>query len=129
MISVVARVSACAQSPFKIVTVNWSVLCEKRTSALEKRNQEIEALYKADERILRNVSLNQVFQTLVDVAVDMLNADRSVVFAWDEKQTKVVPRVSHGYSPETLKVMEFPKSEGIVGEVLATGKPAIVRQT
>jgi ligand-binding sensor domain-containing protein/signal transduction histidine kinase len=102
-------------------------LVRERTSALEKRNQEIQALYEADERILRNVSLHQVFQTLVDVAVDTLKADRSVVFAWDEKQTKVVPLVSHGYSPETLKVMEFAKGEGIVGEVLATGKPAVVR--
>src|SRR3970282_531014 len=72
-------------------------LVRDRTSALEIRNQEIQALYEADERILRNVSLNQVFQTLVDVAVDMLHADRSMVFAWDEKQTKVVPRVSHGF--------------------------------
>ena len=103
-------------------------LVRERTSALEARNQEIQALYEADERILRNVSLNQVFQTLVDVAVDMLHADRSVVFAWDEKQTKVVPRVSHGFAPETLKMMEFAKNEGIVGRVLETGKPAIVRQ-
>jgi signal transduction histidine kinase len=103
-------------------------LVRERTSALEIRNQEIQALYEADERILRNVSLNQVFQTLVDVAVDMLKADRSVVFAWDEKQTKVVPRVSHGFSPETLKVLEFSKGEGTVGEVLTTGKSVIVRQ-
>ncbi len=101
-------------------------LVQERTQALEKRGREMEALYKADERILRNVSLNQVFQTLVDVAVDMLHADRSVVFAWDEKQTKVVPRVSHGFAPATLKVMEFAKGEGIVGRVLASGKPVLV---
>ena len=100
---------------------------QERTQALEERGREMEALYKADEKILRNVSLNQVFQTLVDVAVDMLHADRSVVFAWDEKQTKVVPRVSHGYSPATLKVLEFPKGEGNVGTVLATGKPIIAK--
>jgi ligand-binding sensor domain-containing protein/signal transduction histidine kinase len=103
-------------------------LVRERTSALEKRNQEIQALYEADERILRNVSLNQVFQTLVDVAVDVLNADRSIVFAWDENQKKIVPRVSHGYSPETLKVMQFAKGEGIVGQVMDTGEPAIMRQ-
>jgi len=103
-------------------------LVRERTSALEKRNQEIQALYEADERILRNVSLNQVFQTLVDVAVDVLNADRSMVFAWDEKQTKVVPLVSHGFAPETLKVMQFAKGEGLVGQVLQTGKPVIIRQ-
>ncbi len=101
-------------------------LVKERTHALEKRGREMEALYQADEKILRNVSLNQVFQTLVDVAVDMLHADRSVVLAWDEEQTKVVPRVSHGFARETLKVMEFAKGEGIVGKVLATGKPLIV---
>ena len=103
-------------------------LVRERTRALENRNQEIQALYQADERILRNVSLNQVFQTLVDVAVDTLNANRSVIFAWDEKQTKVVPRVSRGFSTETLKVLEFAKGEGIVGKVLESGEPAIVRR-
>jgi ligand-binding sensor domain-containing protein/signal transduction histidine kinase len=101
-------------------------LVKERTHALEKRGREMEALYQADEKILRNVSLNQVFQTLVDVAVDMLHADRSVVFAWDEERNKVVPRVSHGFKPETLKVMEYTKTEGIVGEVFATGKPVVV---
>jgi len=103
-------------------------LVQERTFALEERNLEVEALYKADERILRNVSQNQVYQTLVDTAVEMLHADFSVVFAWDDKHTKVRPRVSHGYSPETLKVMEFAKDEGNVGKVLATGKPIIARE-
>jgi signal transduction histidine kinase/streptogramin lyase len=101
-------------------------LVKERTYALEKRGREMEALYQADEKILRNVSLNQVFQTLVDVAVDMLHADRSVVFAWDEEKNKVVPRVSHGFKPETLSVMEYAKGEGIVGQVFATGKPVVV---
>lgn len=101
-------------------------LVQERTYALEKSSREMEALYQADEKILRNVSLNQVFQTLVDVAVDMLHADRSVVFAWDEHKARVVPRVSHGFKPETLKVMEFDKGEGIVGKVFATGKPVVV---
>jgi ligand-binding sensor domain-containing protein/signal transduction histidine kinase len=102
-------------------------IVKERTYALEKRGQEIQALYEADERILRNVSLNQVYQTLVDVAVDMLNADRSVVFAWDEKRNRVIPLVSHGFAPETLRVMEFEKGEGIVGEVFATGNPVIIK--
>jgi len=101
-------------------------IVRERTYALEKRGHEMEALYQADEKILRNVSLNQVFQTLVEVAVDMLHADRSVVFAWDEQKTRVVPRVSHGFAPETLSVMEFAKGEGIVGRVFATGKPVVV---
>ena len=101
-------------------------IVKERTYALEKRGREMEALYQADEKILRNVSLNQVFQTLVNVAVDMLHADRSVVFSWDKEKNKVVPHVSHGFKPETLKVMEFAEGEGIVGQVFATGKPVVV---
>ncbi|HVN14775.1 MAG TPA: two-component regulator propeller domain-containing protein, partial [Anaerolineales bacterium] len=101
-------------------------LVHERTSALEKRTIEMEALYQADEKILRTVSLNQVFQTLVDVAVDILQADRSAVFAWDEEQACAVPRVSHGFSAKTLAVLKFAKGEGMVGQVLATGEPVIV---
>jgi ligand-binding sensor domain-containing protein/signal transduction histidine kinase len=103
-------------------------LVRERTSALEKRNQEIQALYLADERILRNVSLQQVFQTLVDVAVDMLGADRSAVFAWDEKLSRLVPRVSRGFSPETLRALALAKGKGAVGHVIETGEPVIIRQ-
>ena len=95
--------SDCAPKSIQDRNRELERLVQERTHALEKRGREMEALYQADEKILRNVSLNQVFQTLVDVAVDMLHADRSVVFAWDEKQTKVVPRVSHGYSPANAK--------------------------
>jgi len=103
-------------------------LVYERTSALENRNQEIQALYLADERILRNVSLQQVFQTLVDVAVDTLYADRSVVFAWDQSKSKVVPKVSRGFKKESLQALEFKKGEGIIGQVFEAGQPAIVRR-
>ena len=101
-------------------------LVRERTSALEKRTTEVEALYQADEKILRTVSVNQVFQTLVSVAVDILQADRSAVFAWDEEQIHLVPRVSHGFSQKTLTAMKFKRGEGIVGEVLETGEPVVV---
>ncbi len=100
-------------------------LVQKRTADLEKRNIEMEALYQADEKILRNVTLNQVFQTLVDVSVAMLNADRSLILAWDEEQTCLVPRVSFGFKKKTLEIMRFARGEGIIGKVLATGQPII----
>jgi ligand-binding sensor domain-containing protein/signal transduction histidine kinase len=102
-------------------------LVQKRTGDLEKRTGEIEALYQADERILRNVTLNQVFQTLVDVSVSMLKADRSVVFAWNEDQRKIMPRVSHGFRPETLYALNFDEGEGMVGRAMKTGEPIIVK--
>lgn len=100
-------------------------LVSARTADLEKRTGEIEALYQADEKILRSVTLNQIFQTLVDVSVTMLKADRSLVFAWNEEKRKVIPRVSRGFKPETLAVLNYDLDEGIIGIAMKTGSAVI----
>jgi ligand-binding sensor domain-containing protein/signal transduction histidine kinase len=100
----------------------------ERTSALQKRTEELEALYSGDEKIIRAITLDQVFDAIVAVAVSMLHADRGAVFAWDEKQMQVVPRVSHGFMPESLQVLHFGKREGMIGEVLETGIPLIITE-
>jgi signal transduction histidine kinase len=101
-------------------------LVRERTGALQKRTEELEALYSGDERIIRAMTLDQVFRAIVEVAVKMLHADRGIVFVWDEKQEEVVPRVSHGFMPESLKVLHYEKGEGMVGRVLETGETLIV---
>jgi ligand-binding sensor domain-containing protein/signal transduction histidine kinase len=101
-------------------------LVGERTQALQKRTTEMEALYAGDEKIIRSVTLDQVFQAIVEVAVKMLYADRSVVFVWDQKQTRVVPRVSHGFSSASLTTLNFSKEESLIGKVLETGEPLVV---
>lgn len=100
-------------------------LVKNRTADLEKRTGEIEALYQADEKILRSVTLNQIFQTLVDVSVSILKADRSLVFAWNEERHQVVPRVSRGFKPETLAALHYDQDEGVIGIAIKTGTAVI----
>lgn len=100
-------------------------LVSHRTADLEKRTGEIEALYQADEKILRSITLNQIFQTLVDVSVTMLKADCSVVFSWSEEKRKILPRVSQGFKPETLAVLKYDQGEGIIGTAMKTGSAVI----
>ena len=101
-------------------------LVSERTSALQKRTEELEALYSGDEKIIRAMTLDQIFQAIVEVAVKMLHADRSVVFVWDGRQKRILPRVSHGFSSDTLAVLNFGKGEGIVGKVLESGEPLVI---
>ena len=96
-----------------------------RTADLEKRTGEIEALYQADEKILRSVTLNQIFQALVDVSTSILKADRSVVFAWNEEKRKVMPRVSRGFQPESVAALKFDREEGMIGVAIKTGTAVI----
>jgi ligand-binding sensor domain-containing protein/signal transduction histidine kinase len=103
-------------------------LVRERTGALQKRTEELEALYSGDERIIRAMTLDQIFQAIVEVAAEMLHADRGAVFVWDEDRNQIVPHVSHKFRSETLKVLHFEKGEGMIGKVLETGEPLIIRE-
>ena len=100
-------------------------LVKLRTADLEKRTGEIEALYQADEKILRSVTLNQIFQALVDVSISILKADRSMVLTWNDEKRKITPRISLGFRPETLSVMSFELDEGLIGIAMKTGHPMV----
>ena len=99
---------------------------EQRTRETERRRQELEALYRADAELHRHLRLDQVLQALVDIAVDILRADKSSLMVWDDRRGRLVVRVARGFRPETLAQMSFMPGEGTVGHVAATGEPVIV---
>jgi len=96
---------------------------------LEQRVQELEALYKADAKLYRRLDLDQVLQTLVDIALDILQADKGSLMVWDERRERLVVRVATGFAPETMAQMSFAPGEGSAGRVAVTGEPAIVEDT
>lgn len=101
-------------------------LVKNRTADLEKRTDEMEALYQADEKILRSVTLNQIFQALVGVSISMLKADRSMIFVWNEEHKKIMPHFSRGFQPETLEILNFDYGEGEIGLAMKTGTAVVV---
>jgi signal transduction histidine kinase len=95
----------------------------------DRRMQELEALYHADEELLQNLSLDQVLQALVDVAADIFQADKSSLMIWDAQREKLVVGAACGFSPETMDSMVFDLGEGIVGHVATSGQPSVVEDS
>ncbi len=98
----------------------------ERTREIQRRNLELEALYQADEELLQHLELDPVLQSLVDVAVDVLQADKSSLMVWDQKHERLIVRAAHGFRPETLVQMNFGPAEGSVGRVAVTGEMVVV---
>lgn len=98
----------------------------ERTAEIEQRYSELHALYRADEELYRHLDVNAVLQALVDVAVDVLGADKSSLMVWDAAQERLVVRAAHGFAPQTVAQMTFKAGEGTVGQVLQSGQPAVV---
>jgi ligand-binding sensor domain-containing protein/signal transduction histidine kinase len=98
----------------------------ERTYEIEQRRQELEALYRADVELYRYLDLDRVLQALVDIAVDILQADKSSVLVWDKEQERLVMRIARGFSSEAMARLSFAQGKGVVGRVAASGAPAIV---
>jgi signal transduction histidine kinase len=68
--------------------------------------REIDALFHADEQLHQSLLLDEVLQALVDVAVDNLGADKSLVVAFDEVGGPWRVRASRGYNDELVAIAD-----------------------
>lgn len=96
---------------------------EERTRELERRMRELEALYRADEEFYGSLELDRVLQALVDVAVEVLEADKATVMVWDEQRERLVVGAARGFRPETVSQMVHVRGEGVTTIVATTGQP------
>jgi signal transduction histidine kinase len=93
---------------------------------MEQRSHEVEGLYLADEALHASLKLDEVLQALVEVATDLLGADKTAVMVWDAAHEHLVARAGHGFSPSTLARMVHGQGEGVTWRVAETGLPIVV---
>jgi PAS domain S-box-containing protein len=90
------------------------------------RLRELEALYAADEMLHRSLRLDDVLQTLVDLATDILDADKGTVLVWDARRERLIPGATRGFRDESVARMSHALGEGIAGLVAQTRRPIAV---
>ncbi|HEY2594136.1 MAG TPA: GAF domain-containing protein, partial [Chloroflexota bacterium] len=90
------------------------------------RSRNLDALYRADEVLYRSLRLPDVLQALVDVGIDVLEADSCSVLVWDERHERLVPGATRGFLPENVARMSHAPGEGITGRVAQIGRPISV---
>ncbi len=102
---------------------------QERTQEIEQRRQELEALYRADEELYHHLRLDQVLKALVDIAVDILKADKSYLVVWNPQHTQLVVQVARGFNSPMMAQMNFKPDESLIGQVATTGEIAVVMDT
>jgi len=91
-----------------------------------RRLKELEALYEADETLHRSLRLEDVLQALIDLATEILGADKSTVLVWDSRHERLIPGATRGFSPESVARMSHVLGQGITGLVALTKQPIAV---
>ncbi len=97
--------------------------------ASERQLRDIESLYRADSVLHRSLRLDDVLQGLVDLATDIMRADKSAVLVWDADHERLVPGASRGFRPESLTAMSHGHGAGIGDYVVLTGQAIAVEDT
>jgi ligand-binding sensor domain-containing protein/signal transduction histidine kinase len=100
-----------------------------RTQVLKKQNLDLEALYAADEKMLRVLTQDEVLHAVVDVAVDILQADKSAVFMRVGEHGDYAVRVSRGFRPETVQSPGFAGSQRSILSEVAAGEALVFGDT
>ena len=91
-----------------------------------RRLKELEALYEADETLHRSLRLEDVLQALIDLATEILGADKTTVLVWDSRHERLVPGATRGFRPESVARMSHVLGQGITGLVALTKQPIAV---
>jgi len=71
----------------------------------QRRARETEALLRADAELFRSLNIEDVFQALCDVAVDVLEVDECMVSTVDDDEGHYTARASRNIPPETLAMI------------------------
>jgi GAF domain-containing protein len=86
----------------------------------ERRRNELEALYRADESLHSSLRLESVLQALVAVATDVMHADRISVTVWDPGHKQLMTAAVHGYRPESIPAPLMSGEDVVIEDVLGT---------
>ena len=94
-------------------------------SRAEERLRDIEALYSADEALHRSLRVADVMNALVDVATNVLKADKAAMMIWDDEHERLVVGALRGFHPRTIPLLTR-ASTGLAARVVSTGEPVII---
>jgi signal transduction histidine kinase len=96
---------------------------EEPPSTLEK--EHLELLLRASQMLSSSLDLQQVLDTLMDQAVEVLGAERGLILLREEDSGQWVPRCARSLDVDTIVSEGFRFSRGVVDEVMRTCRPVL----
>lgn len=90
---------------------------------------ELRLLLEASQRINRSLSLEEILQSLVEVATSMGPGAKACLLEYEEPTGQLVARATMGFRPETLPLLVLAPGEGAAAQAVATGEAVVVDDT
>lgn len=89
-------------------------------------SRELDLLYSLSEAIIREASLDDVYQIILSQALDLFHVERASVLIYDEHQNCLKVVASRGISKQVQKDVRVKPGEGISGYVFQHGRALLI---
>ncbi|NJN96570.1 MAG: GAF domain-containing protein [Anaerolineales bacterium] len=89
--------------------------------------EDFRVLHEAATDLAKHATLEQIYQTAVQFAIQTLHCKHSTIFMLDKKSGQLVAQTRLGLTPQTsADLRRFEPGEGLAGQVIATGQPLLI---
>ena len=93
-----------------------------------KSFEEVSLLYEISEALNQHMDMKKSLFKVLSVLSDSLNLFRGIIFLINSESGEIRIEIAHGISKDTISKVKYLPGEGIVGQVIQTGEPAVVPQ-
>lgn len=89
-------------------------------------SKESDYFYDAGKIFTATTDLNELLNSLLELTAKYFHIERGMIHVYEEETEKIVIDVSYGYSKEEVNRGIYKPGEGIIGNVISSGKPAVI---
>jgi len=94
---------------------------------MRRAEQELDILEQISQILGDGLELSQLFQRAMTLLSDRLHIQRSSLVLWDQAAGQLRTVASIGLSAEEQQRGRYAVGEGVTGQVLASGEPAVIK--
>ncbi len=97
-------------------------------SYLSSMDSRVNSLLELNSLVTKNLPADEHFENFIKLVVKALNCDMALVWLKEKNNTHYYLQAFNGNAPALKKNLRLPLSEGVVGWVIKSNEPLIVRE-
>lgn len=99
---------------------------QRDTDVLRHRVNVLETLSNVGRSVTASLDLDVVLKLVVDAAVEITGAEEGSLLILDEKSGELSMRAARNFKDEFVRTFSLPINDTLAGDVVRTGKPAML---
>ena len=99
---------------------------DEHTSAQHEQLNELSLLFEVSRMLDQSLDLADVVSPVLEAMAEHMDMRHGTLTLLNRKTNDILTEAAHGLSPDQARRGRYKLGEGITGQVVLTGKPAVI---